>query len=76
VLAYVRDVQRQERENKVSLLKHQMWSGVDLVDEMVSLATGGQISTKATGAGITESQFESKAAHAHCPTPLAVTSSH
>jgi len=59
MLAYVRDVQREERTHKVSLLKHQVWSGVEIVDQMIQLATAGASSTCATSEGITETQFES-----------------
>ena len=55
--AYVETIQRKEREEKVELLTHQKWSGAELVDKMVSVASGGQSSTAAMGAGVTESQF-------------------
>ena len=32
MLAYVRDIQRQEKVEEVELLKHQKWSGAELVD--------------------------------------------
>ncbi len=65
MLAYVTDVQREERKHKVPLLKHQEWSGVDVVDKFIDLVTGGQSCTKATGDGITEAQFSaSTATHA------------
>jgi isocitrate lyase len=57
MLAYVQDVQRQERDEKVELLTHQKWSGAELVDQMVNVASGGVSSTAAMGAGVTESQF-------------------
>lgn len=57
MLAYVRDIQRQEKVQEVELLKHQKWSGAELVDRMVNVASGGQSSTAAMGAGVTESQF-------------------
>jgi len=57
MLAYVRDVQRQEKAEEVELLKHQKWSGAELVDRMVNVASGGQSSTAAMGAGVTEDQF-------------------
>jgi isocitrate lyase len=57
MLAYVRDVQRQEKKEEVELLKHQKWSGAELVDRMVNVASGGQSSTAAMGAGVTEDQF-------------------
>jgi len=60
ILAYVRDIQRREREEKVELLTHQRWSGAELVDRMVTVASGGQSSTAAMGEGVTEKQFSSK----------------
>jgi isocitrate lyase len=57
MLAYVRDIQRQEKVEDVELLKHQKWSGAELVDKMVNVASGGQSSTAAMGAGVTEDQF-------------------
>lgn len=56
MLAYVRDIQRQEKVEEVELLKHQKWSGAELVDRMVNVASGGQSSTAAMG-GSTEDQF-------------------
>jgi len=63
ILAYVRDIQRREREGKVELLTHQRWSGAELVDRMVSVASGGQSSTAAMGDGVTEKQFSSSSKH-------------
>lgn len=57
MLAYVQDIQRQERSEKVELLTHQKWSGAELVDQMVNVASGGVSSTAAMGAGVTEGQF-------------------
>ncbi|KAG7371145.1 isocitrate lyase [Nitzschia inconspicua] len=57
MLAYVQDIQRQERNEKVELLTHQKWSGAELVDQMVNVASGGVSSTAAMGAGVTEAQF-------------------
>jgi isocitrate lyase len=57
MLAYVQDIQRQEREHKVELLTHQRWSGAELVDQMVNVSSGGVSSTAAMGAGVTEAQF-------------------
>jgi isocitrate lyase len=57
MLAYVQDIQRQERKEKVELLTHQKWSGAELVDQMVNVASGGASSTAAMGAGVTEAQF-------------------
>lgn len=57
MLAYVQTVQRKERDAEVELLKHQKWSGAELVDRMVTVASGGMSSTAAMGAGVTEAQF-------------------
>eukprot|EP00934_Nitzschia_sp_Nitz4_P009066 Nitzschia sp. Nitz4//scaffold23_size168460//110851//112846//NITZ4_002232-RA/size168460-snap-gene-0.110-mRNA-1//1//CDS//3329543674//9056//frame0 len=57
MLAYVSEIQREERTHQVELLKHQKWSGAELVDQMVNVASGGVSSTAAMGAGVTESQF-------------------
>ena len=60
MLAYVRDIQRQEKVEEIELLTHQKWSGAELVDRMVNVASGGQSSTAAMGAGVTQDQFHSK----------------
>jgi isocitrate lyase len=57
MLAYVRDVQRIERANKIEVLTHQKWSGADFMDEMVNIATGGTSSTASQGKDSTEKQF-------------------
>jgi isocitrate lyase len=57
MLAYVEDIQREERDHQVELLTHQKWSGAELVDQMVNVASGGVSSTAAMGAGVTEDQF-------------------
>lgn len=57
MLAYVEQIQREERKKKVELLTHQKWSGAELVDQMVNVASGGASSTAAMGAGVTEAQF-------------------
>jgi isocitrate lyase len=56
--AYVEMIQRQEREKGVPLLRHQHWSGAELMDQQVAVATGGGSSTASMGAGVTEMQFE------------------
>lgn len=58
MLAYVQTVQRQERDKQVELLTHQKWSGAELIDNMVNVASGGISSTAAMGAGVTEAQFK------------------
>jgi isocitrate lyase len=55
--AYIRMIQRRERELKVSTLTHQTWSGAEYVDTQLKTATGGLISTSAMQAGNTETQF-------------------
>jgi len=60
MLAYVRDIQRKEREFSVSTLTHQKWSGAELVDGALGVVTGGKSSTLAMGHGVTEKQFASK----------------
>ena len=57
MIAYVEMIQRKEREKKVELLTHQKWSGAEMVDQMVNVASGGVSSTAAMGAGVTEAQF-------------------
>jgi isocitrate lyase len=58
ILAYVEMIQRRERELNVDLLKHQKWSGVEMMDDMINVATGGATSTVAAGEGSTEVQFD------------------
>jgi len=60
ILAYIEMLQRREREQNVDLLTHQKWSGVELLDEIITVATGGAASTAATGEGSTETQFDEK----------------
>jgi isocitrate lyase len=57
MLAYVRDIQRQEREHKVETLTHQKWSGAELVDKAVNVISGGGASTLIMSKGVTENQF-------------------
>eukprot|EP00560_Eucampia_antarctica_P002581 CAMPEP_0197841118 /NCGR_PEP_ID=MMETSP1437-20131217/45990_1 /TAXON_ID=49252 ORGANISM="Eucampia antarctica, Strain CCMP1452" /NCGR_SAMPLE_ID=MMETSP1437 /ASSEMBLY_ACC=CAM_ASM_001096 /LENGTH=574 /DNA_ID=CAMNT_0043450819 /DNA_START=31 /DNA_END=1755 /DNA_ORIENTATION=- len=57
MLAYVQTIQRKERDDEVELLTHQKWSGAELVDAMVTIASGGVSSTAAMGEGVTEAQF-------------------
>jgi len=58
--AYVEMIQRREREQGVPLLKHQTWSGAELMDSQVNIATGGSSSTASMGSGVTEAQFGAK----------------
>ena len=66
MLAYVEDVQRKEREQKVGALTHQQWSGVELIGSQQDAATDNRSSTGAHGANSTEHQF-SKGNLSHAP---------
>jgi isocitrate lyase len=44
MLAYIQDIQRQERDLQVELLTHQKWSGAELIDQ-VSIVVGACPST-------------------------------
>jgi len=58
MLAYVRDVQRVERENGIELLTHQKWSGVDIVNRVLNIVSQGKSSTTTvSGSSNTENQF-------------------
>eukprot|EP00270_Netrium_digitus_P019804 TRINITY_DN791_c0_g1_i1.p1 TRINITY_DN791_c0_g1~~TRINITY_DN791_c0_g1_i1.p1 ORF type:complete len:579 (-),score=103.50 TRINITY_DN791_c0_g1_i1:278-2014(-) len=59
MLAYVEDIQRQERINGVETLAHQTWSGANYYDQLMKTVTGGMSSTAAMGKGVTEDQFKS-----------------
>ena len=54
MLAYVRDIQRQERLDGMELLTHQKWSGAEVLDEVLTLV--GCV-TKSLEHGSTETQF-------------------
>jgi len=62
--AYVEMIQREERRLGVPLLKHQAWSGAELLDVQMGLASGGASSTAAMGVGVTEDQFVPELAEA------------
>ena len=55
--AYVQMIQREERRTETPVLKHQGWSGAELMDTQMTLASGGSSTTAAMGSGVTESQF-------------------
>jgi len=57
MLAYVETVQRAERKEGVETLTHQKWSGSELVDAQLKIATSGMTSTTIMSAGVTESKF-------------------
>merc|ERR1712093_616023 len=52
MLAYVRDIQRKEREAEVPQLKHQTWSGAEYIDQCQGLI--GANSTSIMSEGVTE----------------------
>merc|ERR1712014_486116 len=58
--AYVSMIQRKEREEAVSTLTHQKWSGSELIDAQISTVTAGMSSTGIMSAGVTETQFAAK----------------
>merc|ERR1719473_2577922 len=60
--AYVEMIQREERRTDTPVLKHQGWSGAELMDTQMTLASGGSSTTAAMGSGVTESQFGAPAA--------------
>jgi len=60
--AYNQMIQREERRTGVPLLTHQAWSGAELMDQQMMLASGGSASTASMGSGVTESQFATAAA--------------
>ncbi|CAJ0912201.1 947_t:CDS:2 [Entrophospora sp. SA101] len=53
MLAYVQDIQRQERVNGVETLQHQTWSGANYVDSLMKIVQGGVSSTSAMDSTIT-----------------------
>lgn len=57
MLGYVNNIQRVERNEKNPIIKHQQWSGINYVDEVINIITGGNSSTKSAGDGLTEKQF-------------------
>lgn len=59
VLAYVQMIQREEKRLGVETLTHQKWSGAEMQDFAMGVATGGGAST-ASLKGATEAQFTSK----------------
>lgn len=56
--AFVEMIQSQERRHNVDQLKHQKWSGAQLVDKEITIVTNGSSSIKSMGEGCTEDQFE------------------
>jgi len=58
MLAYVQQIQRQERMNGVDTLAHQKWSGANYYDTLLKTVQGGISSTAAMAKGVTEDQFK------------------
>lgn len=57
MIAYVKMIQREERNRDVSTLTHQKWSGAELIDTQLRTITGGLTSTSSMGKHSTENQF-------------------
>jgi len=55
--AYVQFIQRLEREHGVETVRHQKWSGAEMVDAANNIIMGGTSSTGIMSAGVTEAQF-------------------
>ncbi|KAL9089208.1 MAG: hypothetical protein Q9159_002679 [Coniocarpon cinnabarinum] len=55
--AYVEVVQGPEQEKKVDVLRHQKWSGAELMDGMVGNVVSGSGGLRSMGEGGTEGQF-------------------
>jgi isocitrate lyase len=60
MLAYVQQIQRNERKHGVETLTHQKWSGAQFVDTVIQTVTGGLASTASMGVENTETQFAAK----------------
>ena len=54
MLAYVKLVQRREKELGVDVLTHQKWSGAAYMDGILGAIQSGSSSTKVMGEGSTE----------------------
>ena len=57
MLAYVKLVQRREKELNVDVLTHQKWSGAPYIDGIIGAIQSGSSSSKSMGEGNTESGF-------------------
>lgn len=55
--AYVEQIQEPEREDGVDVLTHQKWSGAGYINSLLAMVSGGMVSTKSMGEGVTEVQF-------------------
>lgn len=61
MLAYVSEIQRQEKAQKVDQLTHQKWSGSEFADNLMTLASlEPTVSVLAGGKESTENQFKAK----------------
>jgi isocitrate lyase len=58
MLSYVRDIQSKQIEEDNKIVKHQVWSGSNVVDYCLNLVTSGKSCEKISGKGITEDQFK------------------
>jgi isocitrate lyase len=57
MLAYTNLIQKVEKESGADMLKHQKWSGAELVDDLLSIVQAGNSGSKAMGGDSTENQF-------------------
>lgn len=55
--AYVEQIQEPERDEGVDVLTHQKWSGAGYIDSLLAMVSGGMVSTRSMGEGVTEVQF-------------------
>lgn len=55
--AYVEQIQEPERDAGVDVLTHQKWSGANYIDSLLAMVSGGMVSTRSMGEGVTEVQF-------------------
>lgn len=55
--AYVEQIQEPERDEGVDVLTHQKWSGAGYIDCLLAMVSGGMVSTRSMGEGVTEVQF-------------------
>ena len=57
MLAYVKLIQRKERESGTDMLTHQRWSGAQYMDRVLQTVSSGTSSTSSMGADSTEHTF-------------------
>jgi isocitrate lyase len=67
MLGFVQYIQRKEKSENVDQLLHQKWSGANLKDREVDLASNHKISTLSNqkGGGTTEDQFYKNGKRGH-----------